>query len=180
MDSQLESVSHGFRESESTCSRRPSRRSGHDCNNALDSPCSDNPSRGDRDSVPESLRGPVSRRTSASYPNCRTPCTQVAPCTSDSTPRCRILGPNHFPEKLIPLAIHRIQNNEEIPIYGKGENVRDWLYVEDHASAIDVIYHKGELGETYNIGGNNEWTNIDLIRLLCQIMDEKLNKKAKM
>ncbi|MDP6909189.1 MAG: dTDP-glucose 4,6-dehydratase [Flavobacteriales bacterium] len=86
-------------------------------------------------------------------------------------------GPNHFPEKLIPLAIHRIQNNEEIPIYGKGENVRDWLYVEDHASAIDVIYHKGELGETYNIGGNNEWTNIDLIRLLCQIMDEKLNKE---
>ncbi len=86
-------------------------------------------------------------------------------------------GPNHFPEKLIPLAIHRIQNNEEIPIYGKGENVRDWLYVEDHASAIDVIYHKGKSGETYNIGGNNEWTNIDLIRLLCQIMDEKLNKE---
>ena len=86
-------------------------------------------------------------------------------------------GPNHFPEKLIPLAIHRIQNNEEIPIYGKGENIRDWLFVEDHASAIDVVFHKGGLGETYNIGGNNEWTNIDLIRLLCQIMDEKLGKE---
>jgi len=86
-------------------------------------------------------------------------------------------GPNHFPEKLIPLAIHRIQNNEEIPIYGKGENIRDWLYVEDHASAIDVIYSKGKLGETYNIGGNNEWTNIDLIRLLCTIMDEKLGRE---
>ncbi|MFT5019524.1 MAG: dTDP-glucose 4,6-dehydratase [Polaribacter sp.] len=87
-------------------------------------------------------------------------------------------GPNHFPEKLIPLAIHRIQNNEEIPIYGKGENIRDWLFVEDHASAIDVIFHKGGLGETYNIGGNNEWTNIDLIRLLCKVMDEKLGKDA--
>ena len=86
-------------------------------------------------------------------------------------------GPNHFPEKLIPLAIHRIQNNEEIPIYGKGENIRDWLFVEDHASAIDVVFHKGGLGETYNIGGNNEWTNIDLIRLLCKIMDEKLGKE---
>ena len=86
-------------------------------------------------------------------------------------------GPNHFPEKLIPLAIHRIQNNQEIPVYGKGENVRDWLYVEDHASAIDVVYHKGGLGETYNIGGNNEWTNIDLIRLLCQIMDDKLGRE---
>jgi dTDP-glucose 4,6-dehydratase len=87
-------------------------------------------------------------------------------------------GPNHFPEKLIPLAIHRIQNMEEIPIYGKGENVRDWLYVEDHASAIDVVFHKGGLGETYNIGGNNEWTNIDLIRLLCKIMDDKLGREA--
>ncbi len=87
-------------------------------------------------------------------------------------------GPNHFPEKLIPLAIHRIQNKEEIPIYGKGENIRDWLFVEDHASAIDVVFHKGGLGETYNIGGNNEWTNIDLIKLLCAIMDEKLNREA--
>lgn len=87
-------------------------------------------------------------------------------------------GPNHFPEKLIPLAIHRIQNNLEIPVYGKGENVRDWLFVEDHASAIDRVYHKGGLGETYNIGGNNEWTNIDLIKLLCKIMDEKLGREA--
>jgi dTDP-glucose 4,6-dehydratase len=86
-------------------------------------------------------------------------------------------GPNHFPEKLIPLAIHRIQNNQEIPVYGKGENVRDWLFVEDHASAIDVVFHKGGLGETYNIGGNNEWTNIDLIRLLCSVMDEKLGRE---
>ncbi len=87
-------------------------------------------------------------------------------------------GPNHFPEKLIPLAIHRIQNKEEIPIYGKGENIRDWLFVEDHASAIDVVFHKGGLGETYNIGGSNEWTNIDLIKLLCTIMDEKLGREA--
>ena len=87
-------------------------------------------------------------------------------------------GPNHFPEKLIPLAIHRIKNNQEIPIYGKGENVRDWLYVEDHASAIDTVYHKGGSGETYNIGGNNEWTNIDLIKLLCKIMDEKLGRET--
>jgi len=87
-------------------------------------------------------------------------------------------GPNHFPEKLIPLAINNIKNNHPIPIYGKGENVRDWLYVEDHASAIDVIFHKGKLGETYNIGGNNEWTNIDLIHLLCKIMDEKLGRES--
>lgn len=86
-------------------------------------------------------------------------------------------GPNHFPEKLIPLAIHNIVNMRPIPIYGKGENVRDWLYVEDHASAIDVIFHRGKLGETYNIGGNNEWTNIDLIRLLCKVMDEKLGRE---
>jgi len=87
-------------------------------------------------------------------------------------------GPNHFPEKLIPLAINNIVNKRPIPIYGKGENVRDWLYVEDHASAIDAIFHKGKLGETYNIGGNNEWTNIDLIRLLCKVMDEKLGREA--
>ncbi len=86
-------------------------------------------------------------------------------------------GPNHFPEKLIPLAINNIKNNLPIPIYGKGENVRDWLFVEDHASAIDVIYHKGKAGETYNIGGNNEWTNIDLILLLCRIMDQKLGRE---
>ena len=85
-------------------------------------------------------------------------------------------GPNHFPEKLIPLMIHNILNQKPLPVYGKGENVRDWLYVEDHASAIDVIFHKGRPGEVYNIGGNNEWKNIDLIVLLCQIMDRKLNR----
>lgn len=87
-------------------------------------------------------------------------------------------GPNQFPEKLIPLCIHNIKNNKPLPIYGKGENVRDWLYVEDHAEAIDLIFHHGRLGETYNIGGNNEWTNIDLVRLLCRIMDNKLNRPA--
>jgi dTDP-glucose 4,6-dehydratase len=86
-------------------------------------------------------------------------------------------GPNQFPEKLIPLAINNIKNNKPIPVYGKGENIRDWLYVEDHASAIDVIFHKGKKGETYNIGGNNEWRNIDLVRKLCKIMDEKLGRK---
>jgi len=85
-------------------------------------------------------------------------------------------GPNQFPEKLIPLAINNIKNNKPIPVYGKGENVRDWLYVEDHASAIDLIFHGGRVGETYNIGGNNEWKNLDLIILLCRIMDEKLNR----
>jgi len=87
-------------------------------------------------------------------------------------------GPNQFPEKLIPLAINNIKNNKPIPVYGKGENIRDWLYVEDHASAIDLIFHKGKVGETYNIGGNNEWKNIDLILLLCRIMDKKLNRPA--
>ncbi len=86
-------------------------------------------------------------------------------------------GPYHFPEKLIPLAINNIKNGKSIPIYGKGENIRDWLFVEDHAAAIDLIFHKGKIGETYNIGGENEWTNIDLIRLLCDVMDEKLGKK---
>lgn len=85
-------------------------------------------------------------------------------------------GPNQFPEKLIPLAINNIKNNKSIPVYGKGENVRDWLYVEDHAAAIDLIFHKGNEGETYNIGGNNEWKNLDLILLLCRIMDKKLNR----
>lgn len=86
-------------------------------------------------------------------------------------------GSHHFPEKLIPLAINNIKNNKPVPVYGKGENVRDWLYVEDHASAIDVVFHKGIAGETYNIGGNNEWKNIDLIRLLCKIMDAKLGRE---
>jgi len=86
-------------------------------------------------------------------------------------------GPNQFPEKLIPLAIHNILHMKPIPIYGKGENVRDWLYVEDHASAIDLVFHRGVRGRTYNIGGMNEWKNIDLIRLLCAIMDRKLDRE---
>ena len=85
-------------------------------------------------------------------------------------------GSHHFPEKLIPLAINNIKHNRPIPIYGKGENIRDWLFVDDHARAIDVIFHTGKDGDTYNIGGNNEWTNIDLIRLLCSIMDRKLGR----
>lgn len=86
-------------------------------------------------------------------------------------------GPNQFPEKLIPLSINNIKNMKPIPVYGKGENVRDWLYVEDHAAAIDLIFHRGKTGETYNIGGNNERTNISLIYLLCEIMDRKLGRK---
>lgn len=85
-------------------------------------------------------------------------------------------GPNQFPEKLIPLFINNIINGESLPVYGKGENIRDWLYVEDHAKAIDLILHKGEIGETYNIGGLNEWSNIDLIKLLCEKMDDKLGR----
>lgn len=83
-------------------------------------------------------------------------------------------GPNQFPEKLIPLVINNIKTGRPLPVYGKGENIRDWLYVVDHARAIDLIFHKGKVGETYNVGGNNEWKNIDLIRLLCRIMDKKL------
>ena len=86
-------------------------------------------------------------------------------------------GPNQFPEKLIPLFINNIRNNKELPVYGKGENIRDWLYVVDHAKAIDLIYHKGMFGDTYNIGGDNEWKNIDLIRKLCELMDQKLNRQ---
>ncbi len=86
-------------------------------------------------------------------------------------------GPFHFPEKLIPLCIHNIINNKPLPIYGKGENVRDWLYVEDHVRAIDVIFHTGKIGETYNIGGHNEWTNINLVKELCRQMDEKLGRE---
>ncbi len=85
-------------------------------------------------------------------------------------------GPYHFPEKLIPLCIHNIINNKPLPIYGKGENVRDWLFVEDHVKAIDLIFHTGRLGETYNIGGHNEWKNIDIIRELCRQMDKKLGR----
>ena len=87
-------------------------------------------------------------------------------------------GPNHFPEKLIPLMINNIIQNKELPVYGEGKNVRDWLWVEDHARAIDLIFHEGKNGDTYNIGGLNEWKNIDLIHLLCEIMDKKLNKPA--
>jgi len=87
-------------------------------------------------------------------------------------------GSHHFPEKLIPLSINNIKHKKPIPIYGKGENIRDWLWVDDHARAIDLIFHKGKDGETYNIGGNNEWTNIDLIRTLCNIMDKKLGRQA--
>lgn len=83
-------------------------------------------------------------------------------------------GPNHFPEKLIPLMIHNIRNGRPLPVYGKGENIRDWLYVEDHARAIELIFEKGKDGQTYNIGGFNEWKNIDLVNLLCDVMDEKL------
>lgn len=86
-------------------------------------------------------------------------------------------GSYHFPEKLIPLTINNIRNNKPIPVYGKGENIRDWLFVEDHARAIDVIFHKGAEGDTYNIGGFNEWKNIDLVNLLCDILDKKLDRE---
>ena len=86
-------------------------------------------------------------------------------------------GPFHFPEKLIPLCIHNIINKKPLPIYGKGENIRDWLFVEDHVRAIDVIFHNGVIGETYNIGGHNEWTNIALVKELCKQMDEKLGRE---
>ncbi|MDR3185076.1 MAG: dTDP-glucose 4,6-dehydratase [Prevotellaceae bacterium] len=86
-------------------------------------------------------------------------------------------GPYQFPEKLIPLFINNIRHNKPLPVYGKGENVRDWLYVEDHARAIDLIFHKGKIGETYNIGGFNEWKNIDLIRLLIRVADRLLGRE---
>ena len=85
-------------------------------------------------------------------------------------------GSHHFPEKLIPLMINNIKNNKPLPVYGKGENVRDWLFVEDHARAIDTIFHNGKLGASYNVGGFNEWKNIDLVHLLCSIMDKKLGR----
>ena len=83
-------------------------------------------------------------------------------------------GANQFPEKLIPLFIHNIKNNKALPVYGDGQYTRDWLYVDDHAKAIDLIFHKGKREETYNIGGFNEWTNLDLIHLLCKQLDDKL------
>ena len=85
-------------------------------------------------------------------------------------------GPYQFPEKLLPLMIHNIKNSKPLPVYGQGLNVRDWLWVEDHAAAIDMIFHKGKIGETYNIGGKNEWKNIDIVHLLCRIMDKKLKR----
>lgn len=85
-------------------------------------------------------------------------------------------GSHQFPEKLIPLMIHNIKNSKPLPVYGKGDNIRDWVWVEDHASAIDIIFHEGRLGETYNIGGNNEWKNLDLVHKLCEIMDRKLGR----
>lgn len=85
-------------------------------------------------------------------------------------------GSYQFPEKLIPLFINNICNNKSLPVYGKGENVRDWLYVEDHAKAIDVIFHKGIIGDTYNIGGFNEWKNIDLIKVLIKVVDKFLGR----
>lgn len=86
-------------------------------------------------------------------------------------------GPNQFPEKLIPLFIHNIRNNKALPVYGDGKYTRDWLYVVDHARAIDLVYHEGRNGETYNIGGFNEWQNIELIKLLCKQIDEKLGRE---
>ncbi len=87
-------------------------------------------------------------------------------------------GPNQFPEKLLPLCINNIQQKKALPIYGKGENIRDWLFVVDHAKAIDRIFHQGKIGETYNIGGFNEWTNIAVVKLLCEIMDRKLGRPS--
>uniref|UniRef100_UPI0014928484 dTDP-glucose 4,6-dehydratase n=1 Tax=Flavobacteriaceae TaxID=49546 RepID=UPI0014928484 len=86
-------------------------------------------------------------------------------------------GPNHFPEKLIPLFINNIINGKPLPVYGDGNYTRDWLYVKDHAEAIDMVFHKGRNGQTYNIGGFNEWKNIDLVKLLCSIMDRRLKRK---
>ncbi|WP_299098995.1 dTDP-glucose 4,6-dehydratase [uncultured Winogradskyella sp.] len=88
-------------------------------------------------------------------------------------------GPNQFPEKLIPLFINNIRNNKPLPVYGEGLNIRDWLYVKDHARAIDVVFHNGTIGDTYNIGGFNEWKNIDLIKVICKVMDKKLGREEK-
>lgn len=87
-------------------------------------------------------------------------------------------GPNHFPEKLIPLFINNIIHKKPLPVYGKGANTRDWLYVIDHARAIDLVFHEGKNAEHYNVGGFNEWKNLDLVKLLCTLMDEKLHRKS--
>jgi len=86
-------------------------------------------------------------------------------------------GSHHFPEKLIPLMIDNIKNSKPLPVYGKGDNIRDWLWVEDHASAIDKIFHEGRVGESYNVGGLNEWTNLELVLFLCRMMDKKLGRE---
>lgn len=87
-------------------------------------------------------------------------------------------GPYHFPEKLIPLVITNILHNKELPIYGDGQQIRDWLYVEDHARGIDLVIRKGEVGENYNIGGHNEWANIDIVRLICKLIEEEFGKNS--
>jgi len=87
-------------------------------------------------------------------------------------------GPYQFPEKLIPLIINNIKHNKPLPIYGNGKYTRDWLWVGDHATAIDIVFHKGKNGETYNIGGNNEWQNIDLVRALCDTVDGLLGRRV--
>ena len=86
-------------------------------------------------------------------------------------------GPNHFPEKLIPLFINNLIHEKPLPVYGDGLYTRDWLYVKDHAAAIDLLFHQGKIFDTYNIGGFNEWRNIDLVKLLCRLMDEKLGRQ---
>ena len=86
------------------------------------------------------------------------------------------MGLISFPEKLIPLMINNIKERKPLPVYGKGENIRDWLWVEDHARAIDVIFHQGQVGETFNVGGWNEWKNIDIVYLVCDLMDQKLGR----
>jgi len=97
----------------------------------------------------------------------------ISSCSSANNTIIQFLAP----EKLLPLFIHNIKNSKPLPVYGKGENIRDWLYVEDHATAIDIIFHKGRNGETYNIGGNNEWQNIKLIKKLCELLDDKLDRQ---
>lgn len=96
--------------------------------------------------------------------------TKISNCSNN-------YGSHQFPEKLIPLMINNIKNNKSLPVYGDGKNIRDWLWVEDHAIAIDLIFHKGRVGETYNIGGLNEWTNLGLVKTLCKLMDNKLASK---
>lgn len=87
-------------------------------------------------------------------------------------------GPNQYPEKLLPVIINNIYHEKPLPVYGQGINIRDWLYVDDHCDALELVWQKGVIGESYNIGGNNEWRNIDLVKLICKIMDEKLNRPA--